>query len=186
MDVEFRRFAVEEADALARFLAGETWPHHASPEVDQDTVRSQVAHGHYESADTRTFWVIAAGVAVGVVRLFDLADATPMFDLRVRAADRGKGVGLRSVRWLTDHVFTEFPSAERIEATTRQDNHAMRAVLRRCGYAKEAHYRRSWPGRNGARHDAVGYAVLRDDWATGTVTPPDLDDEPRAGNHAGR
>ncbi len=178
MDVEFRRFDVGEADELAGFLAGETWPYHGTARVDRDSVRSRAAGGFYDNASTRTFWITAGGSAVGVVRLFDLEDDTAMFDLRVRAADRGKGVGQRAVRWLTAYVFTEFPAAHRIEGTTRQDNHAMRAVFRRCGYAKEAHYRQSWPGDGGARYDAVGYAILRDDWSTATVTVPDFDDEP--------
>lgn len=49
----------------------------------------------------------------------------------------------------------------------------MRRVLERCGYAKEAHYRRAWPGAGGAVHDGIGYAVLRGDWESGTVTPVD-------------
>jgi len=34
---------------------------------------------------------------------------------------------------VTEYVFTTFPAIDRIEATTRQGNHAMRAVFRRCG-----------------------------------------------------
>jgi RimJ/RimL family protein N-acetyltransferase len=101
-----------------------------------------------------------------------------MVDLRVRAADRGRGVGGRAPAWLTGHVFTAFPGATRIEATTRQDNSAMRRVFRRCGWVKEAHYRDAWPGSGGAVHDAVGYAILRRDWESGTVTVPEWDDEP--------
>lgn len=52
----------------------------------------------------------------------------------------------------------------------------MREVFLRCGYVKEAHYRQAWPGD--VPHDAVGYAVLRSDWSTGTVTPPNFADEP--------
>ena len=66
---------------------------------------------------------------------------------------------------------------QRVEATTRADNAAMRRALRRAGYAKEAHYRRAWPD-GGRVHDAVGYAVLRGDWETGVLTPVDWDDEP--------
>lgn len=178
MDVGFRRFTAGEADALAEFLAAETWPYHASTRIDRDTVRRQVADGHYDGDAARTFWVTVDGSVAAVVRVFDLDDGTPLFDLRVRAADRGRGIGVRAVSWLTEYVFTEFPAVDRIEGTTRQDNHAMRTVFRRCGYAKEAHYRKAWPAENGTRYDAVGYAALRDDWSTGTVTPPTFDDEP--------
>ncbi len=48
----------------------------------------------------------------------------------------------------------------RLETTTRADNWGMRAVLARCGCAKEARYRQVWTGPDGA-HDAVGYAIFR-------------------------
>ncbi len=177
MDVTFRRFTLAEADSLAKFLTGEVWPYHANPRIDEDTVRRQAAAGHYDSDSARTFLIEVAGSLTGMLRVFDLDDGTPLFDLRIGAANRGRGIGTRAVRWLTDHIFTEFPHIDRIEATTRQDNNPMRAALRRCGYAKEAHYRKAWPTQNGPPHDGVGYAILRDDWSTGTITPPNFNDE---------
>jgi RimJ/RimL family protein N-acetyltransferase len=102
-----------------------------------------------------------------------LDDPSPMFDLRIKAEVRNRGYGGATVAWLTRHVFTEQTSTHRIEATTRQDNWAMRRVLRRCGYVKEAHYREAWEATGGLTYDAVGYAILRRDWASGTVTLPD-------------
>ena len=113
---------------------------------------------------------------VGLIRLLDLGDDTPLFDLRIRAASRGKGLGTSALRWLTGYLFNEFPSIRRIEGTTRQDNLAMRRTFRKCGYVKEAHYRQAWPSRDGTVYDAVGYAILRSDWQAGTVTPPDWAD----------
>lgn len=102
---------------------------------------------------------------------------TPMFDLRISAEHRGKGLGVEAVRWLTDRLFGEFPHVERIEGTTRQDNVAMRRVFRRCGYVKESHYRKAWPDARGRKHDSVGYAIIRHDWQTGDMTVPDFHDE---------
>ncbi len=178
MDVTFRRVALAETDSLATFLAGETWPFHSNTRIDEDAVRRLAADGHFDSDGVRTFLIELAGAVTGMLRVFDLDDGTPLFDLRIGAAHRGRGIGTRAVGWLTDHVFTEFPDIDRIEATTRQDNHRMRAALRRCGYAKEAHHRKAWPAETGPPHDAVGYAILREDWSTGTVTPPNFDDEP--------
>jgi len=70
-----------DAAALAEFLTGDTWPFHAGPPVDRETVLRRAADGHY------------------------------------------------------------------------------------------AHYRDGWPSADGTMHDAVGYATLRRDWLTGTVTP---------------
>lgn len=54
-------------------------------------------------------------------------------------------------------------------------------MFRACGWVKEAHYREAWPVRDGGSLDAVAYAILRRDWATGTTTPVRFDDEPGEG-----
>ncbi|MFB8119858.1 GNAT family N-acetyltransferase [Streptomyces sp. NPDC056465] len=173
----FRRFSASESEPLIRFLTSQNWPFHGTSAVDRETVDRWITEGRFESGETRTFWIDADGATVGLLRLMDLGDRTPLFDLRLRAEDRGHGIGTSAVNWLTGYVFEEFPHAQRIEAHTRQDNVAMRRVLRRCGYVKEAHYRDGWPSSNGAVHDAVGYAVLRRDRASGKVTTPQWDDE---------
>jgi RimJ/RimL family protein N-acetyltransferase len=178
MDIAYRRFTPGDAAPLAAFLTGEEWPYHGSG-PDRDAIVRQVADGYYDSGSARTFWIMAENERVGLIRMFDLDDGTPMFDLRIRAAHRGRGLGGAAVGWLTRHLFSELPAICRIEATTRQDNTAMRRVFRSCGYAKEAHYRDAWPGPGDQIHDAVGYAILRRDWMTGTVTTPHWDDEPR-------
>ncbi|TMR06898.1 GNAT family N-acetyltransferase [Nonomuraea turkmeniaca] len=179
MHVDFSRISADDGDALADFLTGEEWPYHAGTQ-DRETVRRFAADGRYDDEETRTFWVLADGERAGLVKLQDLADDTPMFDLRVRRAWRGHGLGTAAVAWLTGYLFTELPDVLRIEGTTRQDNHAMRAIFRKSGYAKESHYREAWPAPDGTRYDAVGYAILRRDWLSGTVTPPDWHDEPKA------
>ena len=54
----------------------------------------------------------------------------------------------------------------------------MRRVLVKCGFAKEAHYRQEWPSESGPRYDSIGYAILRDDWASGATTPVNWEDGP--------
>ncbi|MFC8864310.1 GNAT family N-acetyltransferase [[Kitasatospora] papulosa] len=178
MNMSFRRISASDADSLIRFLTSEDWPFHVVSQVDRETAGQWVTEGRFESEENRSFWVVDDGAAVGLVRLMDLGDATPLFDLRLRAADRGRGVGAAAVAWLTRYLFEEFPDVRRIEGTTRQDNRAMRRVFVRCGYAKEAHYRDAWPSSGGEVHDAVGYAVLRRDWLSGEVTAPQWNDEP--------
>jgi RimJ/RimL family protein N-acetyltransferase len=156
---------VTNADELVDFLTAEEWPFHGAPKPDPAKVRDQFGKGAYDDA----YWVVGDGARLGLVRLMDLDDGTPLFDLRVTAAARGRGVGEAAVRWLTAHVFTNYDT-DRIEGTTRQDNHAMRRVFAKTGYVKEAHYREAWPSAEGPR-DSIGYAILRRDWATGTTTP---------------
>ncbi|KOU83136.1 GCN5 family acetyltransferase [Streptomyces sp. XY58] len=163
---------------MVAFLTADTWPFHGTAVVDADQARQWVADGRFDGDDTRTFWIGDGDDTLGLVRLMDLGDGTPVFDLRIRTRYRGRGVGGHALTWLTAYLFAEFPRILRIEGTTRQDNAAMRRTFRRCGYVKEAHYRDGWPGTDGTVHDAVGYAVLRRDWLTGTTTPPAWHDEP--------
>ncbi|MDQ2815274.1 MAG: GNAT family N-acetyltransferase [Actinomycetota bacterium] len=175
--IGYRRFVPAEADLLAEFLATQDWPYHGDGTPDAAQIREQAAAGHYDNDQTRTFWIVT-GAEAGLIRLLDLADDTPLFDLRIRAAYRGAGLGTHALRWLTGYLFTELPNIRRIEGTTRQDNHAMRRTFSKCGYVKEAHYRQAWPAPGGVVYDAVGYAILRTDWQADTITPPDWDDEP--------
>jgi RimJ/RimL family protein N-acetyltransferase len=178
--IEYRRFVPAEADLLADFLTSEDWPYHSPNASDAAQIREQAAGGHFDDDRTRAFWIVTGtGTRAGLIRLLDLADDTPLFDMRIRAAYRGAGLGTHALRWLTGYVFTEFPGIRRIEGTTRQDNQAMRRTFRSCGYVKEAHYRQAWPARDGTTYDAVGYAILRTDWQSGTITMPDWDDEPK-------
>jgi RimJ/RimL family protein N-acetyltransferase len=170
----FIKFDPVDGEALADFLAGERWPFHTVETVERADVLTRVAEGYY---DDETYWIEVDGERAGVVRLFDVEDETPMFDLRISERHRGKGLGRDAVTWLTDRLFGEFAHVERIEGTTRQDNVAMRRVFRRCGYVKEAHYRKAWPDASGRRYDSVGYAILRHDWQTGETTVPDFHDE---------
>lgn len=177
MGALFQRVNRSEAEALADLLASEGWPFHAGGTPDRDTILERVASGYYDSDSVRTFWIVNDSDRVGLIRLEDIGHGTPMFDLRIRRSHRGRGLGGEAVVWLTTYLFGALPDITRIEATTRQDNQAMRRVLRRCGYAKEAHYRQAWPTTAGASADAVGYAILRSDWTSGTVTKPEWDDE---------
>lgn len=177
MGIEFPPFARHEVELLADLLTEEQWPYHSGPAVDRDTVRRRVADGYSDGSSVRTLWISEDGERVGLIRLEDIDDATPMFDLRIRARCRGRGIGKRVVAWLTEYLFTTLPDVSRIEGTTRADNRAMRRVFRHCGYAKEAHYRDGWPVAGGGVRDAVGYAILRRDWVAGTVTAPNREDE---------
>ncbi len=163
--MEFLQVDRGELDDVVEFLVKEEWPFHVESTLDAAQVRARAARGAYDHA----FWIADGSERLGMVRLMSLDDGAPLFDLRVRAASRGRGVGTAAVRWLTAHVFTNYATTNRIEGNTRQDNHAMRRAFVKAGYVKEAHYRDGWPGSD-RMYDAVGYAVLRRDWENGTTT----------------
>jgi len=44
-----------------------------------------------------------------------------------------------------------------------KDNYAMRCVFHKCGFSKEAHYRKLWESKNGKLYDAIGYGITKED-----------------------
>ncbi|WP_328904408.1 MULTISPECIES: GNAT family N-acetyltransferase [unclassified Streptomyces] len=186
MEITYGLFEPSHADELAAFLSGSTWPFHGRDVVEPDEARRWVDEGRFGGDDNRSFWITRSGERVGFVRLMDLCDNAPLFDLRIRSEHRGRGLGGQAVAWLTRYAFTEFPQVRRIEGNTRQDNAVMRRTFQKCGYVKEAHYRDAWPAADGTVHDAVGYAILRRDWVSGTTTVPDWSDERVAPSLASR
>lgn len=144
--------ACAESDPIADWLRLDTWPFHGSG-----------APPKWFGPDIRSFWILEGGDRVGFARLFDLDDPTPLFDLRIRSASRGRGLGRAALRWLTSYVFRTFPEPPRFAGYTRSDNLPMRRVFEACGFLQEAYYRRSWRSPDGY-HDTVGYGVLREEW----------------------
>ena len=179
MDLQFVPVgdSAAEAAALADLLTGDEWPYHGDSRPSRATVDRWLAGTRFTGPDVRSFWIRAAdpdATTLGIVTLRDLGDPTALFDLRLRSACRGRGFGSATVRWLTGYLFTEFPGMTRIEAHTRRDNLAMQHVLERCGYVREAHHRLAWPSSDGTVHDSYGYAILRQDWLSGDITPAEI------------
>ena len=166
----------DDAEALADWLFSEVWPYHSPSSLSREQTVQRILEGAFSGSNQRTFWITYQGERAGLVKLFDLddiGDGYPLFDLRIRQAFRGQGIGEQALKWLTRYLFESWPELERIEGTTRHDNLAMRRVFRKCGYLKEGHYRQAWKG-----FDAIHYSCLRQDWESGTVTPVNWDDEP--------
>jgi RimJ/RimL family protein N-acetyltransferase len=174
--VRLEPMAAEHAGWLGEFLVNNSWPYHAGT-VDHGVVAERLRQGYYDGPGRATFIVTGGSERVGLVRIEDLDDPSPTFDLRIAAAHRGRGIGKAALRALARWVF-DTHDIERLEGTTRQDNVAMRRTFLAVGFVKEAHYRRGWPTQDGRPLDAVGYALLRADWREGTTTPVNWLDEP--------
>jgi RimJ/RimL family protein N-acetyltransferase len=171
-----------DQDRLVTFLTSEEWPFHVNNRLSQDKVLGMIGEGKFNGSNHESFWHLdESKKEIGFIRLFDLEDVDdgyPLFDLRIRAECRGRGLGKSAVQWLTTYLFEKHPQLERIVGTTRADNSAMRKTFRSSGYVKEGHYRRDWSSSNGARFDTVKYGILREDWISGTMTPVSWNDEP--------
>ncbi len=161
----FTPFHAEEADALAAWLAADTWPFHARVRWTPSAALESIRAGDF-SGTNPTYWVELEGSGrVGIVHYRYLEDVSPDGDFRLLSAHRGRGLGTRMVEWAAEHLFTT-TSKHRLAGETRVDNLAMRRVFQHCGWVEEARYRQSWPTEDGGWSDSVGYAILRDDWAS--------------------
>lgn len=153
-----------DASAVIDFLVGSAWPFHGVARL----TREHAAAIEVSGDDVAAFWVRSGDDTVGLLRAFDLADiddGSPLLDIRIAEGHRGRGIGTASVRWLTSHLFDSYPGLRRIEATTRHDNHAMRAVFTACGYRLEGRLVEAWGSADGTRFDTLIVAILRREWA---------------------
>ncbi len=163
MAITFQLILPTEIDSLGEWLCQERWPYHGREQLTRDQFRTDVDQGVYFGDTVRSFWILEGEARIGFIRLFDLEDMTPLFDLRIRSDMRGKGIGRLAVEWLTREIFRTWTHVRRIEAYTRADNVPMQRVLIACGYRKEAHHRKAWPDQSGNYHDSVGYAILKEE-----------------------
>ncbi|MBM3273880.1 MAG: GNAT family N-acetyltransferase [Candidatus Sericytochromatia bacterium] len=167
--VTFEPVDPSEPDSLAAWLASDTRPCHGVSSLDLEAARHRVRDGFLD--DALAFWMLVGSERIGLFRLHDLSDPTPGLDIRIRTAWRGQGLGKVGLRWVTDYVFKKLPDKIRVEGNTRVDNVGMRRVFEACGYVKEAHFRRAWPGADGVNYDCTAYGILREDWEAGSITP---------------
>jgi RimJ/RimL family protein N-acetyltransferase len=105
---------------------------------------------------------------VGLFRVFELSDLTPLIDLRIAEASRGLGIGTEALRAGTSRVFETMPEVSRLAGYTRYDNVAMQRVFVKAGWVKEAHHRRAWRVLGREPVDSVGFAMLHMDWQIGS------------------
>lgn len=159
-----------DREQLISFLAENSFPFHMTSAMSREEAVSSVDSGRWKSESTEPYWVEVRGERVGVVTLEDLDDDNPVFDLRLAEEHRGQGLGAPVLRALTALAFESCPEIRRFEGQTREDNIAMRRTFLRCGFLKEAHYREGWPVSDGEPLASVAYAILRQDWISGTVT----------------
>lgn len=176
MQIRFEEFK-DEIDTLIEFLISDTWEFYGTPNLKPERIRKSYENQYYNGDDCKTFWVIIdQDTKSGMIRIYDLEDGNPMFDIRILRKYKGLGIGTSTVKWLTNYVFTNYEDKDRVEANTRQDNYAMRCVFNKCGYVKEAHYRKAWVGQDGIPYDSIGYGITKEDWEKGEVTPVNWND----------
>jgi RimJ/RimL family protein N-acetyltransferase len=179
--MKLEEFKPEDSEILIEILVNNLWEFHSGQGWKKEQVEEKIKSGYYNSNEAKTFFIVEENDVIGFIRIFDLGDdimddETPLFDIRIKKEFRGKGFGKQAVDLAIEFVFNTYPNKSRFEATTRYDNIAMRKVLEKCGFVKEAHYRQSWPDKNNVKVDTVGYGILRSDWENNSRTDVNWND----------
>lgn len=165
MNLTFQKFQNSEAEELIDFLVSQSWPFHEQKSITKEQVQKNLEKGFYSSPEVETFWILnEENQKIGFIRVFDLDDGTPLFDLRIKEEYQGKGIGTQSLHFLCQHILNTYPHVRRIEGYTREDNMGMRKVFEKCGFLQEAQHRSSWPGENNDWYDSIGYGLLRSEY----------------------
>ena len=172
-------WTMEEQEQLIHFLTTNTWPFHGNSNPAREIIEKTIEEGGYESDEVKTFWVENdEQVKVGIVKVFDLQDEIPLFDLRIADTYRGHGYGSAALKKVAEYVFSLPEKKIRVEGHTRHDNFAMRKTFERAGFVKEGHIRKAWfsPKEN-SYYDAITYGMTREDFIEGTTTPVMWEDQ---------
>ncbi|TQR21498.1 GNAT family N-acetyltransferase [Psychrobacillus vulpis] len=177
--MKLTEWTMEEQELLIHFMTTNTWPYHGNSHPARELIEKTIEEGGYQSDEVKTFWVEnEENSKVGIVKIYDLQDEIPLFDLRIADEARGRGYGPKALKMVAAYVF-ELPEVKiRLEGHTRQDNFAMRKTFERAGFVKEAQLRQAWfSPKESSYYDAVTYGMTRDDFLKGTATPVNWDDD---------
>jgi len=165
-----------EHEALITLLTSELWNFHGTKFCPEQRTRKLLQEGYFLSAEAETFLLRKNGEVCGMLRIFDLDDEIPMFDIRLSASFRGKNIGKAVMAWLKNYIFCE-KGYRKLEGNTRVDNLAMRKLFLQANFIKEGHGRKSWPDDDGNYYDSIAYGILREDYLENKITPVNWNDE---------
>jgi RimJ/RimL family protein N-acetyltransferase len=166
--VLLRPLRAEELDTVwqAR-LDDDTAPWLSTPEA-YDRLRQRVANSGRFVDGWLDLGIESEGRLVGEVDARRPPRTMPdgVFELGIslfEVADRGRGLGTEAIRLLTRYLFDQ-ENADRVQASTWVENHGMRRVLEKLGFAEEGVLRSFMPSERG-RDDYVMYAIVHADRA---------------------
>ena len=98
MKIRFEDFN-KEIDVLIEFLTSDTWEFYGTPNPKPESIRANYENQHYTGNDCKTFWVVSEqDIKVGMIRIYDLEDGAPLFDIRILSKYKNMGIGTRTVK----------------------------------------------------------------------------------------
>lgn len=165
-----------EIDELIQLYIQNNWPYHGNEKVTEESIRKSFNQGYYQK-ERETYWSIDDGIKVGLLLIHDSNDSIPLFDIRLDEKQRGKGYGVKALKWLQDYLFGTKHKI-RVEGYTRADNIGMRKCFSKAGFVKEGYLRKAWENADGTISDTVLYGAIKEDWEHKVITPTEIDAVP--------
>lgn len=92
MIIDLVKIKPEDYNELSNFIISEKWKYHSITNT-KEQIDAKIKDGYYLNDSTETFWILQKSIPVGFIRIFDLLDATCLFDIRITNTNRGKGIG---------------------------------------------------------------------------------------------
>jgi RimJ/RimL family protein N-acetyltransferase len=168
---------VRDLEVFARWMApGHRWqtldgPYLPRPPVEPaqlERLRARIAAREFETPRTRlTVAAPDTGEMIGQVSWYWESVETDWVALGIALYDPvhwGKGLGTEALGLWTDHLFAQLPRIVRLGLRTWSGNVGMMRVAQRLGFVEEARFRKARIV-DGEYYDAMGYGVLREEWA---------------------
>ncbi len=165
--MHIRPFKKEDLLKIHNLLLSNTWEFFTKPTLSKSDLISRNEY-YFSSISNETIVLVDDEEDVkGFIRFFDIEnveDASTLFDVYVDLGYRGKGFGTLLVIEGIKYIYEKYKNIRRIEATTRFDNLTMQKVLEKCGFRKEAQYRKAWKIDSESFVDTFGYGLLREEF----------------------
>jgi RimJ/RimL family protein N-acetyltransferase len=155
---QIRPFEIGDLNNINEFVVNNDWHFHNFKITEPKTLE-------YFLKDVKTLIATNETGLLGYVRIEEFIDGdSPLFDIRIKPDERGKGLGEALMKYAETTVFTELPHTVRFEGTTRVDNAPMISLFEKLNWTKESHYRMGWRLGDYEFCDALGYSILREEW----------------------
>jgi len=132
--------------------------------LDPATLGDELSEGVWARDDHFGWAVLIDGEPAGFAVVTSTGGGDARVELRIAAAQRGRGAGREVLRQLADHHFAQDARLTRLTGRAHERNIPMQRVFHAAGFRMEARYRDSFEQPGGSLASEWGYALTRADW----------------------
>jgi RimJ/RimL family protein N-acetyltransferase len=166
-EVHLRVAIPEDATWLAEVDAATGGVRSPAMGFEADGLRDELEAGEWASDDRWAWAVVVDGEPAGFALVTGMESGDGQMQIRLRATERGRGVGREVLHQLADHHFAAHAHLQRLVGETHEHNIPMQRAFNAAGFRMEARYRDSMPHDDGSYAARWGYALTRQDWTAG-------------------